>query len=190
VVASPALKRALWIAVSTVCVGIVLALAAHGRRPESGLVRFEAAGVMLHIAPDQVVSVTLMARERRWRFSRGERGGWRVDDSPGATLTVGAPAPAAISAAIDTGVRFLHVSAPARRLSPAEISDAASEDFGLSPPRYTVEVRAADGRSFSIDFGVPNAQGLAQYTHVAGTPEVALLPRFVGEAWESATAAR
>jgi len=179
VVATPALRRWLWVAAALVASSSLIMLALTGRRPEPGLARFEAAGVMLAIPVGAVTVVDVRAAEGHWRFERTD-GGWRVASGS-------APPSSGFGTSIDAGLRFLHVSAPQRRLAAAELETTFLADFGLDPPRYVIAVQASDARTLSVAFGVANPQGLAQYAQVGSESDVILLPRYVGEAWEAAT---
>jgi hypothetical protein len=176
-VASATLRRAGWGVAAGLAGALLLALALHGRRPEPGLARFETAGVMTGIRPEEAREVTVAAGGRGWRFRRGEDGRWTAGD---------APAGPDAAAAVERGLQFLHVSAPQRVLEADEVAPSAAE-FGLAPPRFVVAVRARGGAQFSIEFGALNAQGLAQYARVPGRDTLLLLPRFVGEPWQAAT---
>jgi hypothetical protein len=177
VVGAPALKRAAWLGAAVLAAGAVIALAFHGQRPDSSLVGFEAAGVMLQVSPAAVTEVTLSRGEHRWRFERGTSKTWTAPPGP--------PPGEGAAARLDNGLRFLHVSAPQRVLQPDEVAATAPSEFGLEPPRYSVSVRAPGSAPFTIEFGALNAQGLAQYARVTGRAEILLLPSFVGEQWES-----
>lgn len=179
---APALKRAAWLGVAVLAAGAVIALAFHGHRPDSSLVGFQAAGVMLQISPETVAEVSLTRGERRWRFERGGSTAW--------TASPGLPLPESVAAHLDAGLRFLHVSAPQRVLLPEEVAATSPSEFGLEPPRYSVSVRSPGAAPFTIEFGTLNAQGLAQYARVTGHPEILLLPSFAGEEWEAVMAAR
>jgi len=172
----------LWWGAALVAAGIVTGLAFHGRRPDTSLARFEAAGVMLAIAPATVTEVVVTQGDRRWRFERAGPKAWATGPGTMAGEQVGSQ--------IESGLRFLHASPPQRVLEPGELADSARSEFGLEPPRFSVTVRSSAGHPFSIDFGVRNAQGLAQYAHVAGRAEVVLLPGFVGESWEAVMSTR
>lgn len=175
------MRRTLWAGAAALSAALLVVLALHGRRPDPGLDRFAAAGLMLDIAPERVATVEVRRAGRTWRLQRLD-GAWRtVPGSP--------PAPADASERIEAGLRFLHVSPPQRVLGEEETRDG-EEDYGLDPPRYTVLVRAADGPAFALAFGAANPQGLAQYARVPGRAEIVLLPRFVGEPWEALTAPR
>ncbi|PYN94355.1 MAG: hypothetical protein DMD91_28170 [Candidatus Rokuibacteriota bacterium] len=177
--AAPTLRRLAWMGAAAVAAAAVFTLALHGSRPESGLARFEAAGVMVHIKPERVREVEVAAGDRRWRFARAATGGWTA---------IGSPLPSQDWASlIDTGLHFLSVSSPQRVMTREEVAGASPSEFGLAPPRYAVWVRASDAQLFVVEFGSSNAQGIGQYARVAGRPELFLLPRFVGEQWEKAT---
>jgi hypothetical protein len=178
-VAAPTLRRFAWAGAAVLASATIFTLALHGHRPESGLVRFEAAGVMVHIKPESVREIEMAAGDRRWRFARAAAGGWSL---------IGSPLPSRDWASlIDKGLHLLSVSAPQRVMTREEYADTPPSEFGLGPARYTILVRAPGTEPFVIEFGSSNAQGLGQYARVAGRAELFLLPRFVGEPWEKAT---
>jgi hypothetical protein len=174
VVVAAAVRRAAWPVAAAAAAAVLVALALHGRRPESGLARFEAAGVMTAPAPERAREVRVSAGARAAVLRRAADGRWARLDGEGA----GDP-----TEAVERGLRFLHVSAPQRVLERDELGPGSAAEFGLAPPRYVVAVRGAAGETFTIDFGGFNAQGFAQYARVAGRDAVVLLPRFVGESW-------
>ncbi len=180
--AAAPLKRYAWAGAAVLAAAIIAALALHGRRPEPGLVRFEAGGVMLHIAPERVREVRVTAGDRRWTFTRVDAGGW--------TVAGAAVVSRDWTSRIESGLRFLHVSTPQSVLAPDEFAGTPAAEFGLDPPRYLVSVRAPGSEPFTVRFGSGNAQGLAQYARVVGRDELFLLPRFVGEPWEAVTGLR
>jgi hypothetical protein len=182
VVGAPALRRAIWVSVTVLAAGVIVVLASHGRRPDTSLVGFQAAGIMLRISPDSVTEVTVSQGERRWRFERGSSKGW--------SAVQGSPPGESIAARIDSGLRFLHASAPQRVLRPEEVAGTSHSEFGLDPPRYSVSVRSPAPDPFTIEFGAPSPHGPTQYARVAGRVEILLLPRFVGEQWEGVMGAR
>ena len=180
--AAPTLKRWVWPAVAAAAVAALALLALTGRRPEPGLAPFVAAGVMVAIPVEDVVGVDVRTAERQWRFERRDDE-WRV--APGS-----APPAAQFGGHVDAGLRFLYASAPQRRLVAADLETTFLADFGLDPPRYVVAVQARGGRTLAVRFGVANPQGLAQYAQVGAQPDVLLVPRYLGEAWEAATGMR
>jgi hypothetical protein len=165
-----------WIAASSIAALAIVVLAATGQRPEPGLVRFQPAGVMLHIAPDQVAAVEVQTSGRSARFDRDARGMWHRGDrsvSP------------ALARRLDEGLKLLHGSAPQRTMTGDELSPATLREFALDPPRYSIAVATKRGETFVIDFGDRNSQALAQYARVRGRTDVVLLGRYVGEPWQS-----
>jgi len=181
-VATPTLKTVGWGALALIAGGALLALATRGEPSGTGLARFEAAGPMVQVTPERVTAVELRSAERRWRFVRTARGGWAA--APGSL-----PGAADLGAQVEAGLRFLHASAPQRVLDRDEVRAASLDEMGLSHPRLTVTVFAAEGVAFAVDLGGPTPQGFAQYARVAGSDEVLLLNRYLGEAWARAVAA-
>jgi len=165
-----------WPLAAVVAAAVLMGLALHGRRPDSGLARFEAAGVMTAIPPERVSAISVGAGAQVSRLRRGADGRWTpIDGARGSDPTQ----------AVERGLRFLHVSAPQRVLERDELTGGSAAEFGLAPPRYVVAVQGSDGETFTIEFGGLNAQGLAQYARVTGRDTVLLLPRFVGEPWST-----
>lgn len=172
----------MWLGAAVLAAGVIIALAFHGRRPDPSLVGFQAAGVMVQISPDAVTEVAVSQGERHWRFERGSSKVWAAAPGP--------PLGESVAAHLDSGLRFLHVSAPQRVLQPEEVAATSASEFGLEPPRYSVSVRSAGAAPFTIEFGALSPHGLAQYARVTGRAEILLLPSFVGEPWESVMGAR
>jgi hypothetical protein len=175
-VAAPALKRAAWLGGAGLAVSVLLVLAWHGRRPDPGLGRFEPAGVMRHLRVEDIREVEVLAGEQQQRFTRSPAGNWH---------SARAPVPTETAHHLERGLRFLHVTAPQRTMSPEEYAETPLAAFGLAPPRTVVVVRTATSTPFLIQFGDVHPQGLAQYARIAGRAEILLLPRFVGEPWEA-----
>jgi len=175
-VATPALKRAAWVGAAGLAAGLIIVLAWHGRRPDPGLVRFEPGGVMVHLPLEDIVEVQVIAGNHHQSFARSHTGTWS---------TAGAPVPAEMVQHLERGLRFLHVSAPQRVISPEEYAATPLAEFGLAPPRYVVVVRTTTSTPLVIQFGDMNPQGLAQYARIGGSEDILLLPRFVGEPWEA-----
>lgn len=170
-------RRALLAGAGLLAVGFLLVMVVSGRtRPTPNLVRFEAAGLMRQ-APDQVDQVELMADERRWTFTRRERGPW--------TMAPAADAVAAVTVShLEMSLKFMHVTAPVRVLSRDEYQPAGLGEYGLDPPRYTVSLLHGGQTVLATSFGGKNPQQVFQYVRVAGRDELYLLPVFVGREWE------
>ena len=172
----------MWVGGVVLAAGVIIALASYGHRPDPSLARFEAAGVMLTVKPDTVTEVVVSQGERRWRFERVTSKAWTA--APGALLAE------SVGTRVDSGLRFLHVSAPQRVLQPEEVAGIPPSEFGLEPPRFSVSVRSRGAAPFNIEFGTRNPQGLAQYARLTGRAEILLLPSYVGEQWEALMTAR
>src|SRR5262249_7511698 len=141
-----------------------------------GLVRFEPGGVMVHLHVEDVIEIQVRAGDYSQSFARTPTGIWS---------SAGAPLPEGLVQRLERGLRFLHVSAPQRVISPAEYIDTPLAEFGLASPRYVVVARTSTSRPFVIEFGDVPPQGLAQYARLGGSADLLLLPRFVGEPWEA-----
>jgi hypothetical protein len=182
VVAPATVRRWLWPVVAVAALAVLAVLATTGHRPEPGLARFEAAGIMVTISVEDVTAVDVRANDLRWRFERFGAGGQVGAGSAAAGVDFGRH--------VELGLRFLHVSAPQGHVKSDELQATSRAEFGLDPPHYVVSVEASGGRVMAVAFGTANFQGHAQYAQIGVGPDVVLLPRYVGEAWETATGMR
>jgi hypothetical protein len=176
------MTRNAWIIGAVLAAAALVVLAVHGRRPDHGLARFEAAGLLRGQSVAAARTIEVSDGTRRRRFERANTDAWHLVAGPGSS--------SGAADAITRGLRFLEVSPPQRVLSPEEVSAARAGDFGLDPPRYTVAIHGAPEGAIVVHFGGPNAQGLAQYVRLDGHDEVVLLPRYVGEPWEAVLSKR
>ena len=178
--AATPLKRGLWIFAAAAAAIVIIVLASHGRRPDPGLVRFQPAGVTLLMPPERLSEVVVSRGNRSWRFTRSEGTSWMA--------AVGMP-PLSESdvARLESGLRFLHVSAPLRVMTRDELAGTPLAELGLDPPRFAISVRSSAEAPITVEFGELNPQGLAQYAHVTGRDDILLLPSFVGEPWQQLT---
>ncbi|HET7876032.1 MAG TPA: hypothetical protein VFN71_10990 [Methylomirabilota bacterium] len=175
--AAPTLKRLAWPAAAVVAAAFITVLAFHGQRPEPGLARFEAAGLM-PMPPADVTQVEVAAGGKHWRLARGADGRWQlVEGAPGA--------PGDLQDRVEKGLKLLHASGPERVLTREELSAASTGEFGLSPAELSVSARGGAAAAFTLHFGRKNPLGLARYARVEGREDVVLLPGFVAEAWEA-----
>jgi hypothetical protein len=169
------MRRGAWIAGALVAGAALVAVALHGERPGAGFSRYEPQGVMLQLSPDRATAVEVLRDGVRWRFVRVGSGRWTTAE--GSPRVAGDP-----TEQVELGLRFLHGSAPQRRMEREEVAGMPLAELGLAPPRITVTVFAADQAPFAVEAGSPNPQGYARYARVAG--EVLLLNRYVVEQWE------
>jgi hypothetical protein len=173
-VVAPAGVRAWgWPFAAALSAGLIGVLAFHGERPEPGLARFAASGLLADWPIQQVNSVEVSAGGHRQSFRRNPGGGWRPEAADAAIT-------ADLADRIDLGLELLHNSAPQR-------TDLASEqlaEFGLEPPRFTVTARTTAGAGVTIEFGGANPLGLERYARVEGRSEILLMPDYVADAWQ------
>lgn len=180
-VAPPLIRRAAWPVAAAVALAFLAALALHGERPESGLVRFKAAGLLTAFAPTDAREIEVAKTGEIWRFRR-EGGSWRAVETP-------RPAPADAADRIESALRLLRDSGPLRVLSADEAAGATAADYALGPEALRVTVIGPDAATFAIRFGATNPLGSARYARVEGHDGVPLLPAYVAEAWERAIGA-
>jgi hypothetical protein len=154
----------------------VMVLSGHLRESRQ-FVPFTPAGVMAE-APTEIDRVDLRTGTGHWRFVRGP-GGWR-------TAPDGRVLSAALAAALDESIKFMHVSAPVRVMERAEWAPLGLREFGLDPPGYTATLYRRDTALLEADFGAPNPQKVLQYMRLQGSDRIYLMSRFVGEEWENA----
>ncbi|HWH81989.1 MAG TPA: hypothetical protein VNU71_07110 [Burkholderiaceae bacterium] len=166
------LKRHAWTVAAVAALLVLLALAGHSPDRQKSLNDYEAAGTMRHIATPDIVALQLATPQRELRFERRGAAWQRAGAN--------APLDAATGAAIESGLRLLHNTAPERSF------DSAAPAFSLDPPALRVRAQTADGRWFEIDFGSTNPIGLARYvrTRSGGIEALLLMPAYVADAWE------
>ncbi|MGY3610128.1 MULTISPECIES: hypothetical protein [unclassified Bradyrhizobium] len=169
------MTRLIWTVAALGAASFLVALALTGGRDGSGLAPFTPKGLMT-IPIEDVREVDVETREGHWHFVRAENG-WHA--------TVGRTT-AGFAARLDGALTLLRNSGPARVLDADEMAGSDPAQFGLDPPRLRVVVNGSDASQFTIAFGATNAIGLSHYTRREGSHQIALLPGFVGEAWERA----
>jgi hypothetical protein len=175
---SPArLRRGGWPIAVALAAGFLAVVALHGGRPEPGLARFEASGLLADWPAQRIVAVEIGTNEGRSAFRRDPQGGWHRDPADG-------PTPSDAAESIETGLTLLRNAAPRRR----DLPGGQIAEFGLAPPRLIVIARNADGASRTIEFGGLNPLGLERYARTEG--EIMLLPSYLVEAWEQVVARR
>lgn len=158
-------------------VGFLLIMALTRRMPETRqLAKFEANGVLTS-APEAVQQVDLRCGEHAATFVRTAAGGWKRPGSAGSTSD-------ALRDHLHQAVFFMHTAGPVRVLSPEEYQDISPQEFGLAPPRCSVQLSDQQHILLSVHFGANNPQDLLQYMQRAGHERIYLMSRFVGQAWE------
>ena len=158
---------------------LLAALTISGHWPELRQVVPFAGQGLVGRAPSDIMQVEMRAGQESIALRRAT-GGWTID---GMTE----PVPAKLASHIETGLRFLHVSEPAREIAPSDLTPASFAEFGLDPPASVVALGAANGPVATVNFGVLNPVGTSQYVRVGGSPTVYLMPRHVGSEWQVAS---
>jgi hypothetical protein len=176
--ASTLIRRAGWPLAAVAAFVFLVALALHGERPEPGLARFKAAGLLTAFAPEEAWEVEIALGSETWRVRR-DGSEWRVPASGGAM-------PAEASARVDAALRLLRDSGPLRMLAANEVARVPAGDYALGQEALRVMVRGPDGATFAIRFGNRNPMGTARYSQIEGVDGVLLMPAYVAESWEHA----
>ena len=105
---------------------LLAAITISGHWPElQQMVRFAGKGLVAS-PPSDITQVEIRVGQESVGFRRAANG-WTMD---GMTEAV----PAELASHIDIGLRFLHVSEPAREIEPADLTPARFAEFGLDPP--------------------------------------------------------
>ncbi len=167
------MSRLAWAAAALVATAFLAGLAFTGGRGGPGLEPFVPKG-LLTIPIEDVREVDVAAPRGHWHFARAQDG-WRATQGTAA---------AGFEARLDGALRLLRNSGPDRVLTAAEIARAGAAQFALAPPWLRVVVNGPGAFVFAISFGATNPMGLSHYARLDGSPEIALLPVFVAEAWE------
>jgi Domain of unknown function (DUF4340) len=156
-------------------VAILVALAASGRWPElSSKVSLASKG-LLTIAPAAIHRVEVRSGPDRIALHR-EPDGWSVDDMPGAV-------PAELALHLDTALRFMNVSEPAREIPASELTPLSFAEFGLDPPATVAVLESQQGVATTVNFGALNPAGTSHYVRLGGAPTVYLMARHVAAEW-------
>jgi hypothetical protein len=158
-----------------VAAAFLVGLALHGERPEPGLARFEAAGLMTRFSPGEAQEVEIVTTDGTWRFRR---------DTTWSEIAAARPVPAGFAGRIEAALRLLRDSGPSRVMSPAEVAGMAPGEYGLDRGAMRVTVWSSTGATFVIRFGRRNPLGLGRYARIEGVDGVPILPAFVADAWE------
>jgi hypothetical protein len=173
-VAAALIRRWAWPFVAAAAFAFLVAAAMHGQRRDP-MQEFRPAGLLTAFAPEDAREVEITLGGKVWRFRRD--GEWRSRD-------LSTTAPADLSNRIDTALRLLCNAAPLRVLTAEEVARVPPAEYALAADSLRVQVRAANGAAFRIQFGGRNPLGSARYAKVDGMDGVPLVPTYVGDAWE------
>jgi hypothetical protein len=154
---------------------LLATLAATGQWPElRSKVSFSSKG-LLTIAPTKIHRVEIRSGPDRVTLDR-QPGGWSVDATQVAV-------PAELVSHLDTALRLINVSEPAREIPAGELTPGSFAEFGLDPPANVAVLETQDGVATTVNFGILNPAGTSNYVRRGGAPTVFLMPRHVGVEW-------
>lgn len=180
--AAARLRTRAWAAAAVLAFAGLAALAFTGGRAPSQIEVFRPAGPLAGVPPEAVREVVVATREGERRFRRHPAGGWL--DEQGADL------PAGPAGDLETALKLLRNTGPDNQLTAEELAGRSPADYGLAPPRLTVDVALAGGRRLVLAFGAASPVGLTSYVRRDREPGLLLLPGFVAESWEKLAARR
>jgi Domain of unknown function (DUF4340) len=156
-------------------VAVILTLAVTGRWPElQNKVSFAPKGLVT-IAPAEIDRVEVRSGPDSVALRR-EPGGWAIDGTQRAV-------PAELASHLDTALRLMNVSEPARAIPASDLTAERFADFGLDPPASVAVLESQAGVAATVNFGTLNPAGTAHYVRLGGAPTVYLMPRHVGAEW-------
>jgi hypothetical protein len=178
VVAAAIVMRWRWPVAAALAAGFIVVLAFHGERPEPGLGRFEAAGLLATWPAEDVAALEVGAGPARRSFRLVPGRGWSLEGADAAVSPV-------LAERIATALKLLRNSAPERIFAEGELDHQRLAEFGLDAPPLTVTARSVRGASMTVHFGNANPLGLARYSRVEGRADVMLLPAFLADAWQA-----
>lgn len=159
----------------TLLVALLVALMATGRWPElRSKVSFSSKG-LLTIAPTEIYRVEVRSGADSVALHR-QSGGWSIDGMQGAV-------PAELASHLDTALRLINVSEPAREIPASELTAGSFVEFGLDPPANVAVLETQDGVAATVNFGTLNPAGTSHYVRLGGAPTVYLTARHVGVEW-------
>ena len=154
---------------------LLLALVFSGQWPELRSKLSSSPKGLLAVAPNEIERIGLRSGTQGITLRR-RPGGWAIDGMDG-------PAPAQLSSHIDTGLKFLRVSEPAREIPAGELAPERFVAFGLDPPSEVAVLETHSGLAATVNFGTTNPAGTSHYVRLGGAPTVYLMPRHLNEEW-------
>jgi hypothetical protein len=154
---------------------LLVALTATGQWPElRSKVSFSSKG-LLTIAPTTIHRVEIRSGVDSVTLDR-QPGAWSIDATQNAV-------PAELASHLDTALRLMNVSEPAREIPAGELAAGSFAEFGLDPPANVAVLETRDGVVATVNFGTLNPAGTSHYVRLGGAPTVYLMPRHVGVEW-------
>ena len=159
----------------TVLLVLLLALTFSGRWPELQSKLSPAPKGILAIAPNEIVRVGIRSGADGVALRR-RAGGWTIEGVDGA-------ASAELGSHVETALKFLKVSEPAREIGAGELTAESFAAFGLDPPSEAAVLETHSAVVATVNFGTTNPASTSHYVRLGGAPTVYLMPRHVTEEW-------
>ncbi len=160
---------------TTILLALLAVLVGTGNWPElRSKVSFAPKG-LVSTAPAEIQHVEIRTGLDAIALHR-EAPGWALD---------GANTPIApeLASHLETALRLIHVSEPAREISSTDLTAASFAEFGLDPPINVAVLRTRSGTAATVNFGALNPASTSHYVRLGGSPTVYLMPRHVGDEW-------
>jgi hypothetical protein len=156
-------------------VAVIVTLAVTGRWPElRNKVSFAPKGLVTTARGD-IDRVEVRSGADRVVLRRAPEG-WSIDGTQRA-------APAELASHLDTALRLMNVSEPARAIPASELTAESFAEFGLDPPADVAILETRAGVAATVNLGTLNPAGTSHYLRLGGAPTVYLMPRHVGAEW-------
>jgi hypothetical protein len=130
---------------------------------------------LLAIAPNEVERLGIRSGSDSVALRR-RPGRWTIEGVDGAES-------AELISHVETALRFLRVSEPARKIPASELASESFAAFGLDPPSEVAVLETQSAVAATVNFGTTNPAGTSHYVRLGGAPTVYLMPRYVTEEW-------
>jgi Domain of unknown function (DUF4340) len=154
---------------------LLLALAFSGQWPGLHSKLSSSPKGLLSVALNEIERIGLRSATEVVTLRR-QAGGWTIDGMDGG-------APAELVSHLETALKFLAVSAPAREIPAGELAAESFAVFGLEPPPQVAVLETRSAVAATVNFGTINPAGTSHYVRLGGSPTVYLMPRHVTEEW-------
>jgi len=160
---------------ATALLALLLALVTTGKWPElQSRVSFSPKGLVA-ASPADIVRVEIRSASGNVGLRR-RSDGWSFDGTEQAL-------PTDLASHVDTALRLIHVSEPAREIAARELAIERFAEFGLDPADIAAVLETRTGIAATVNFGALNPAGTSHYVRLGGAPTVYLMSRHVGEEW-------
>lgn len=158
-----------------VLLALLLALALSGRWPELQSKLSAAPKGLLAIAPNDIERVGIRSGADNVALRR-QAGRWTIEGVDGA-------ASAELGSHVETALKFLKVSEPAREIGAGELTAESFAAFGLDPPSEVAVLESHSAVVATVNFGTTNPASTSHYVRLGGAPTVYLMPRHITVEW-------